>query len=69
MNCAVSQTNADADLRGIRMQTVALRRELMEVSGMDLIHWAEYYIAPVTAYTSVTTANVLQLRLPSQGGE
>ncbi|KAL8575737.1 hypothetical protein ACOMHN_055926 [Nucella lapillus] len=60
-------TNADADLRGIHMHTVALRRELMEASGAELIDWTEYYVAPVRAYTAVTAANILQLRLPAQG--
>ncbi|XP_076454844.1 transforming growth factor beta receptor type 3-like [Babylonia areolata] len=58
-------TNADADLRGIRMHTVALRREQMEATGVDLIRWTDYYVAPVRAYTAVSSANILQLLLPS----
>ncbi|XP_070176020.1 transforming growth factor beta receptor type 3-like [Littorina saxatilis] len=56
-------TDADADLGGIRMHTVALRRELIDHSGLALIRWAEYYIAPVRAYAAVSSANILQLRL------
>ena len=61
------QTDADADLRGIRMHTVALRREVMGPLGTELIRWAEYYIAPVRAYAAVSSANILQLVLPSDG--
>ncbi|KAK7453346.1 hypothetical protein BaRGS_00039637, partial [Batillaria attramentaria] len=58
-------SDADVDLRGIRMHTVALRHEEMESTGNDLINWAEYYVAPVRAYTAVTSANIIQLLLPS----
>lgn len=59
------QTDADVDLRGIRMHTVALRREEMVASGVDLIRWVDYYIAYVQAYTLVSSANVVHLLLPS----
>lgn len=58
-------SDADVDLRGIRMHTVALRHEEMDSTGRDLISWAEYYVAPVRAYTAVKSANILQLLLPS----
>ena len=49
------------------MHTVALRREVMGPLGTELIRWAEYYIAPVRAYAAVSSANILQLVLPSDG--
>ncbi|XP_041367979.1 transforming growth factor beta receptor type 3-like [Gigantopelta aegis] len=56
-------TDAEVDLKGIRMHTVALRREVMESTGVDLINWAEYYIAPVESYARVPTANRIKLLL------
>ncbi|XP_025113935.1 transforming growth factor beta receptor type 3-like isoform X2 [Pomacea canaliculata] len=62
-------TDADVDLRGIRMHTVALRREEMVASGVDLIRWVDYYIAYVQAYTLVSSANVVHLLLPSDSSK
>lgn len=61
-------SDADVDLGGIRMHTVALRHEEMDSTGKDLITWAEYFVAPVRAYTAVSSANVIQLLLPSSDG-
>ncbi|XP_046558327.1 transforming growth factor beta receptor type 3-like [Haliotis rubra] len=54
-------TDADVDLKGIRMHTVALRREVMNATGLELIAWADYYLAPVEAYTQIRQANRIRL--------
>ena len=67
INVYVFQTDAEVDLKGIRMHTVALRREVMDATGVDLINWAEYYIAPVESYAQVPTANRIKLLLSTNG--
>ncbi|KAK6195625.1 hypothetical protein SNE40_001013 [Patella caerulea] len=63
-------TDAEADLKDIRMQTVASRQEIMtNLTGDKLIEWAEKYIAAVETYISIKVANQIKLILPSNGVE
>ncbi|ESP01724.1 hypothetical protein LOTGIDRAFT_238194 [Lottia gigantea] len=59
-------TDAESNLKGIRMQTVASRREVMSSSGEKLIQWAEKYIAAVESYTAIDVANKIKLQLGSE---
>ena len=58
------QTNGNANVKGVGMHTVAMRREKLEEFGLDLVQWTEQYVAPVKVYVSISSANTIQLLLP-----
>ncbi|CAL1540445.1 unnamed protein product [Lymnaea stagnalis] len=60
---------ADADVRttGVKFSSVALRTEVITVSGRELVDWSKDFIAPVQLYAGIHGANTIKLKIPPTG--
>lgn len=58
--------NSFVDMAGVRVSTVSVRSEELQESGMDLLHWVEYFLKPVAMYTAVSNSNKIKISLPDQ---